>query len=230
MSPQLKECKFCSVEFEPIPGQTMFCSLEHQLEYAILELKREKESLEQQCHLLNSIRTGHWPDMEKTVEGNEQQAIFSFKSRVAEMTADQILVYSKMIRAIDIECELIIRKQGIRSDHDKNAKKNFEKALEKRDETTLPASPLAKAKEKFVREHKKQGFSEAEANKMWSIESVKEKAILGFMKMPGITREMAETMAMASLTCSCGHLYKQHKVGGNGCLKCQCEHFESKGN
>lgn len=208
----------------------MFCSLEHQLEYAILELKREKESLEAQCHLLNSIRTGHWPDMEKTVEGNEQQAIFSFKSRVAEMTPDQILVYSKMIRAIDIECELVIRKQGIKSDHDKTAKKNFEKALEKRDETTLPASPLAKAKEKFIREHKKEGFSESECEKLWKVESVKEKAVLGFMKMPGITREMAETMAMASMTCKCGHLYKVHGAGGKGCHKCTCEEFESKGN
>lgn len=225
MTPQ-RECKFCGIQFE---GTELFCKLEHQLEYAIMTLRADKESLEQQLHLLNSIRTGHWPDMEKTVEGNEQQAIFSFKARVTEMTADQILVYSKMIRAIDIECELVLRRQGIKSQHDKNAKENFNKALEKRDEVTLPASPLAKAKEKFIREHKKQGFSEAECEKMWKTESVKEKAILGFMKMPGITREMAETMAMASMTCKCSHTYKQHKAGGNGCLKCQCEKFTSKG-
>ena len=223
----IRECKYCGVQFE---GVELFCKLEHQLEYAIMELKREKESLEQQLHLLNSIRTGHWPDMDKTVEGNEQQAIFSFRERVHEMTSDQILVYSKMIRTIDIECELVIRKQGIKLDHDKKAKAKFKDALKKRDETTLPASPLAKAKEIFVREHKKQGFSESECEKMWKTESVKEKAILGFMKLPGITREMAETMAMASMTCKCGHAYKQHKVGGNGCLKCQCEKFESKGN
>jgi hypothetical protein len=225
MTPTLKECKFCGIESE----NGTFCSLEHQLEYAILELKREKESLEQQLHLLNSIRTGHWPDMDKTIEGNEQQAIFSFKTRAAEMTGDQIFVYSKMVRAIDIECELLLRRQGIKSDHDKKAREGFKQAIEKRDETTLPASPLAKAKEKFIRENKKQGFSEAECEKMWKTESVKEKAILGFMKMPGITREMAETMAMASMTCSCGHTYKQHKVGGSGCLKCTCESFTSKG-
>lgn len=227
MSP-IKECKFCGIALEIPSGN--FCSLEHQLEFAILELKREKESLEAQCHLLNSIRTGHWPDMDKTIEGNEQQAIFSFKARVAEMTPDQILIYSKMIRAIDIECELVLRRQGIKNKHDEKAKENFEKAKEKREETTLPASPLAKAKEKFIREHKKQGFSEAECEKLWKTEAVKEKAIIGFMKMPGITREMAETMAMASLTCGCGHTYKQHKVGGNGCLKCTCEKFGSKEN
>lgn len=219
-----KQCKFCDIEIE----SGIFCTLEHQLEFAILELKREKESLEAQLHLLNSIRTGHWPDLDKTIESNEQQAIFSFRTRVAEMTPDQILCYSKMIRAIDIECELVLRRQGIKESHDGKAKAKFQQALEKRDETTLPASPIGKAKEKFVREQKKQGFSDAEANKLWAIESVKEKAILGFMKMPGITREMAETMAMASLTCSCGHVYKQHKVGGNACLKCSnCESFSS---
>lgn len=223
MTPQ-RECKYCGVQFE---GTENFCKLEHQLEYAIMLLQKDNSDLKQQCHLLNSIRTGHWPDMEKTVEGNEAQAVFSFNARVSEMSDDVLLIYSKMIRAIDVQCELILRKKDIKITHDGKAREQFKQAIEKRDETTLPASPLAKAKEKFIRENKKTGLSEAECLKLWTVESVKEKAIIGFMKLPGITREKAEEMAMSSLTCTCKHFYKQHKVSGGSCLKCNCEGFKN---
>lgn len=222
------ECLQCGIEFSRKDAfAKQFCSLECQLKHACFVLEQEKRELNDQITLLNSLRTGHWPDTSKTVETNEQTAIFCFKQHVSEMSDDAIMIYSKMIRAIDIQCQIVITKQGIKKKGDEKAKEGFKKALDKRDETTLPLNSVARAREIFVREHIKQGFSEREAMKLWKVEAVKEKAILAFMKMPGITREVATDMAMATLKCNCGHLYNKHKPGAKECTQCKCEAFSN---
>lgn len=187
-----KTCKHCEA---PIgEGNTsLYCSKECELSQEIADLKNENLSLEQRIRLLNCQRTQIWPDKEKTLDQNIQDTISAFHQYVHEMTPDEILLLMKKSEVLAAQCWIVVQKQGIKDTNSKKVEQKLKKAEDTREDNTAK-SPLELAKIKFCREAKEKGFSEQEANKMWSQESVREKAILGFMKSLKITREAAEKM------------------------------------
>jgi hypothetical protein len=193
----MRNCKWCDAEFE---GRGDYCSDKCLFENKLHLLTNDKIALEEKVRLLNIERTCVFPDMSHSLESNLQLIKLSHQKMLDEMSPECIAVYIHcQMACIEQTHEAVIRHK-ISKEVLKKHKDKLHLVEEQRDKETLPRQKVLKDRELWIRSWMVQnpGGLRDTAEQFFKQMQIREKAIDGFMKIPGMTREHAETMIKAS--------------------------------
>lgn len=193
-----RKCKWCDAEFLTA---SEFCSDKCLYLWKIHQLENRNIELADKVRQLNMWRTCIFPDPDKTVESNMQLCKLNHQKLLDEMTPDIVSLHLKFLTAmVETTHEVVIREKISREVLKKHDSK-LKSVIADRDTQSLPRQKVLRDDEIFIRSYLEQnpGSDRDKAKLALKAERLKEKAIEGFLKIPGMTRERAlEMLKMTS--------------------------------
>ena len=199
----MKNCKWCDTEFE---GRGDYCSDKCLFENKFHLLTNDKIALEEKVRLLNIERTCVFPDITLTEDQNLTIIKLAHQKLIDEMSPECIAIHLKCQYATIEQTHLVVAQLGMATDILNKHNKKIKEVEKQRDVESLPRQKVLKDRELWLRSWLVQNIGPSngkiytkeelmQAEHAYKQMQMREKAIDGFMKIPGMTREHAELMA-----------------------------------